>query len=431
MRWADAAPSWLRMTLASSRFLPCCFAIFLLTRLLLVLFVPVAPSSDAAWYFARGMGLAEHGAYSENGIPTAYWPVGYPAMLGVLFTIAGPSLLVGQLGNLAFGAASFALVLLIARELTADELVGRAAVLLLTIYPNNAAYVPLLLSETFYTFLLLLATWLILSARNWKAIVLSGVVFGCATLVKTQTVLFVPLAAAVALARAWSFAELRAGIGRAVIVLTVALLVVTPWTARNYKVFGAPVLVSTNGGMSLLAGNNPSMSGDWWHDYPPADSLLAEAKFSVADQFAADRRARALAWQWITENPGTFLALMPKKLFRFWAPDGEAEWAYQAGAPMYEKHWPWFRGVRFANQAFYAVLIMMCVVAARKLVRIHASPRMFYGFAMAAFFTGLSLVFSGQSRYHFPVMPFVMIYIGWLLLGAPLARDNRASTGQQ
>ncbi|WP_178298023.1 hypothetical protein [Nitrosospira sp. Nsp11] len=39
----------------------------------------------------------------------------------------------------------------------------------------------------------------------------------------------------------------------------------------------------------------------------------------------------SLPTEWILENPGTFIGMMPKKFFRFWGMDGEGEWGYQAG----------------------------------------------------------------------------------------------------
>jgi hypothetical protein len=58
-------------------FIFCCFTLFLLTRLGLVLLVPVTMHSDAGWYYARSISIASGQGYSENGFPTAYWPVGY------------------------------------------------------------------------------------------------------------------------------------------------------------------------------------------------------------------------------------------------------------------------------------------------------------------------------------------------------------------
>ena len=405
----------LRM-LQHSRFVPVCFVAFVGIRLALLLLVPTAaPFSDAGWYLNRAMTLVEQGSYSERGILTAYWPVGYPAFLALLFKVTGPSILAAQLANLALAAASFWLLYFAVRNFLGDELTARGAVLLLAIYPNNAAYVPALLTETLFTFLLLAACCCLLARRHWLHAVIAGVAFGLATLVKTQTILLVPLLAFLAFLDDWTIRNAARAVIRAVAVVAIAVVVVMPWAVRNYHVFGAPLL-STNGGTSLLASNNPSVAGDYSRDYSDNDPLYAQARFSVEDQANADKRARALAIGWIKDHPGQFAGLMPKKVFRLWAPDGEAEWFFQ-DTPFYEQHRVWFRFVRIANQAFYAMTLLLFPFALWKLAATRAAPPAYLGVAVVLVITLISMVFSGQSRYHFPAMPFIFAYAAWVITG--------------
>ena len=154
--------------LQHSHFVLLCFVAFVGIRLALLLLIPIAePFSDSDWYLQRAITLVEQGSYSERGILTAYWPVGYPAFLALLFKVTGPSVIVAQLANLALAAVTFWLLYCVVRNFLHDELVARGAVLLLTLYPNNAAYVPVLLTETLYTFLLLAACFFLLSRRHW------------------------------------------------------------------------------------------------------------------------------------------------------------------------------------------------------------------------------------------------------------------------
>lgn len=403
--------------LRSPAFLPLCFLVFVLSRLILVLLVPVAPYSDASWYFDMARGLVQTGEFSEEGVPTAYWPVGYPALLAAIFSVFGASVTVAQMANLAMASASFVLLYFVAQAMFPGGMVGRLALLAFTLYPNNAAYVPLVLSETGYAFLLFLGSVLLFaSTRHRTALVAAGLVFGLATLVKTQTLLLAPLLAIAATAGTWTLPGLARGVGRAAIVSAVALAVVAPWTWRNYQVFDAVVLVSTNGGTSLLAGNNPSLVNQWRRSFSEDDPLYKRANFSIRDQVAADRRARQLAWQWISENPGTFLGLLPQKFFQLWAIDGEAEWGYQEGSPLYKTHAAAFRAARYANQAYYVAVMVLSMVGIIMVVRSRAGPHVWYGVVVAGYFTVLCLVFSGQSRYHFPVMSFLLIYAAWAAL---------------
>ena len=410
--------------LSDRRFLPACFMVFVGVRLLLILLVPVTPGSDAQWYFSRAVTLAEQGTYTERGIPTAYWPVGYPALLGLLFRLTGPSLLAAQFANLAFAAMSFWLLYFCVRKMLDDELSARVGVFLLTVYPNNAAYVPLLYTETFYTCLLLSASLLLLSSRNSLYAVCAGIIFGVATLVKTQTIMLTPVLAFLSMWDTWSFRTVPKAIVRAVIVTMIALAVIAPWTIRNYRTFGEFVLVSTNGGVALLAGNNPSMVGNYHVSYIEDEVLFKKVQFSVEDQIGADRRARVLAQTWIREHPGDFMRLVPQKIFRLWAIDGEGEWGYQEGTSWYDQHSYWFRAVRIINQLFYVIVILLVIASVVKLLRHRASPRAYFGIAVGMFFTFISVVFSGQSRYHFPVMPFAIAYAAWFCTTWSLRRST-------
>lgn len=398
-------------------FIPSCFSLFIGIRLALLLFIPVEPSSDAFWYFNQAVNLSQHGSYFEKDVPTAYWPVGYPAFLALLFNFTGAHLAVVQFANLFLAACTFWLLFHFVKAVFENELAARLSILLLTLYPNNAVYVSFILSEILYTCLLLFVSVLLVTSRSTLTLLIIGVTLGLATLVKTQTVLLVPLIVIIASFKDWSLHAIKPAVVRALAVSTIVLIVVAPWTLRNYRVFGEFVLVSTNGGPSLLAGNNPSVVGDYKHDYSEKDPLFEQARFSVDDQVAADKRARQLAKQWILENPGTFIALMPKKFFRLWGPDGEGEWAYQAGTPWYDQQVIWFRSVRVINQVYYFLLLGGFAVAIWKLLRTPAKPKLYYGLFIAIYFTLISLVFSGQSRYHFPVMPFVLAYAAWIWSG--------------
>ncbi len=417
------------------RFVPVCLAFHLLLRAALILWVPISPFSDASWYFNRAADIAAGKGYSEQEIPTAYWPIGWPGFLALLFQVFGPYPLVGQLANLALSSLIFFLTLWLGRAIFKVELGARTAVLLLTFYPNNIVYVSILLSETFFTALLLLGCWLYVTKSSIVSILGSGAIFGLATLTRTQT-LFVPLILIGLrfLLEPGHRLKLRT-CGYGIALYAAIFVVIAPWTYRNYQTFGHFVLVSTNGGLTLLTGNNPSARGD----YTPDDPLVAAAQFSVRDQVAADQRATELALQWVRNNPMDFVKLLPRKIWRLWAPDGEAEWAYQSGFSNYDNHRLLFRLARVLNQAYYTLLITIGLMAAPlflfRRVNRHISPWSLFGFALALYTSAISLLFSGQSRFHFPVMPFVTMYCGWMFHSwvtrneIELGREFRSSKG--
>jgi hypothetical protein len=94
------------------------------------------------------------GGTLENRSPTAYWPVGYPAFLGLLFTLFGSSLFMAQAGNVILYTGVLVFASYIGKTLFEAELVGRVTLLLLAFYPDHIAYSSLLASEVLFLFLL-------------------------------------------------------------------------------------------------------------------------------------------------------------------------------------------------------------------------------------------------------------------------------------
>lgn len=391
--------------------------VFVLPRAALML-LDVTPTSDADWYFTRaGLLAAGEGYRASSGALTAYWPVGWPMTIAALFKLFGPSISVVGLFNLACSALSGWLLYDLARRLSGREAAGRLALLLYAIYPNAMAYVPLALTEVFYTTLLLAICWL-LAARERPHWLAAGLLLGLASLVKAQTLVVVPLILAIALLRAPGFwRRLPGALGRFALLVGLAAVVVSPWTLRNHRVLGHYVAVSTNGGITLFTGNNDSARGDFTPNDPAVKALEARGLGEVEK----DAEAKRLGVAWIKAHPAGFLKLMPLKLFRLWGPDGEGEWAYQGGYRHYDAHQPLFRAVRYANQAYYFALLglfaLFAVVQLRR--RFKAGERLVDWWLLpcgiAAYPTAVALVFSGQSRFHFPAMPFVVLAAAWLL----------------
>ncbi len=403
------------------------FAVFAALRGGAILF-DVTPSSDADWYFARAdMLAAGRGYLGNNGAATAYWPPGWPLALSAVFRLFGTSTAALGVFNLIAALIAGWLTYDLGRKLfgpqsAQSELAGRTALLLLAVYPNSILYVPLALTEVFYTTLLLGGCWLLIARKGAWRIAVAGAVFGFAMLVKTQTLVVVPLIFAIGLWREGNVWRRVPGIvGRAGILFAFAALVVAPWTLRNHRELGAWVPVSTNGGITLLTGNNDSARGGFKPDDPIVTALDARTDLN---ELQYDAEAARLGKQWIKEHPAQFVKLMPLKLLRLWGPDGEGQWAYETGSPAY-KAAPWaFTLLRAANQLYYGALLLLFGLGAVLMVRARrkAGERLIdwwmlpYGIALYP--SGIAMVFSGQSRFHYPVMPFVCMVAGWVIAAA-------------
>ena len=415
LRTATAA-RWLDQSRAALAWL---WLIWLLPRAA-VLLIRVTPTSDANYYYWQAVNFAKGAGYlAKNGHATAYWPPGWPMAMSVVFGVNGPSVLAVGLLNLACAALSAWLVLDLGRRLFQSELAARLGLLLLAVYPNSIGYVPLALTEVFYTTLLLAVAWLLVARRGALAFVAAGLVLGLATLVKAQTLVVVPLILGIGLLREDNFwRRVPQAALRFAALVALAALVVSPWTLRNHRELGAWVAVSTNGGITLLTGNNDSANGGFTPDDPLVKALDARTGLTEMEY---DAEAKRLGVAWIKAHPVQFAQLMPLKLAKLWGPDGEAQWAYETGYADYAEHAGTFRALRIVNQLYYFALLGCFALAAGLIVwrRRKAGLRLIdwwlLPYGVAAYPTAIAMVFSGQSRFHYPAMPFICMTCGWLL----------------
>jgi 4-amino-4-deoxy-L-arabinose transferase-like glycosyltransferase len=415
------AVTW-RRWLMHPAFIPACFIGGLLLRLAVVLLFPVEPMSDSAWYVARARGLVAGLGYREGDHPTAYWPVGWPAILAGALAVFGSVAVSVAFLNLAAVALIMSMILWLGRNIAGSETVARMALVAYALYPNHIAYTGVAATETVYTALALAAFALLYSGRrSAPMLILCGLIFGVATLVKPQTIAF-PFGAVIALGLVirdyrWKSA-LRAGL----IVYAALLCVVLPWSFRNHAVFGEFVLVSTNGGTALLLGANDQATGghfDYQHT-PVFTNLGIPWEERVARQVELNQRQKQVANAWIRDNLLLYLSWMPKKVIKLWIKDTDGFWSFDHSYPQSTAI---VRFAQYVNQTFYTLVLALalaCAIVALRsmLMRREDTIRLALLFCMPVFVSLLAAAFTGQIRYHFPAMPFLLVAAAWTLIHA-------------
>jgi len=272
------------------------------------------PADDGTIYdtladrLARGLGYTW--AWPDGTVtPVAHYPVGYPAMLAVAYrsSFGHPaSALVLHAVTGALGAACIHFVASVGTSRRGARWAGAVVAL----HPALLSYTPAIMTEGVASALLAVPFALTLAARATASpgvrhglAGLAGVALGAVSLVRPQLLLLLPLVAwlggAGGVVRRWTTAAfVTAGVAASVV----------PWSVRNERALGRPVLVSANGGWNLLIGTDPDAHGRWRAlEAPPGcRDVWDEAKKDACFARAAEQR--------IAERPWAWLRLAPEKL---------------------------------------------------------------------------------------------------------------------
>jgi hypothetical protein len=383
---------------ANSFVILCMFGALLL-RVFFLLVVDVSPVSDFAWYYERGADISLGRGYSVNGTPTAFWPVGYPVFLGLLFVFTGPSVVAAQVLNLFFSLLVLWLSYQIAARLFSVR-VARVLLILLSLYPNQIMYCALVSGELLFLALLLLASWIVIQAptRLYRAALLAGLLLGLACYIKPQAVL-VPVLFLVL--------HRDKGIKRSkrlisiFLALTAEAVILSPWIVRNYQVFGHFVFVSTNSGINLWMGNNPTANGA----YRSIPESLKEEMQSFSE-YERDQKFRALAVEFIKENPQKVMRLWGSKLIKLYYGDNDGVFWIEAGSVSQEAQYRTFLYVlRSIARVYYIFMVGLFFLAI-----LYRRPMPAWVFWMVVYFSVIYLPFFGGPRFHFATIPWIMMY---------------------
>ncbi len=375
------------------------------------------PDDDAYRYdfFAREL-AAGRGFVHLTGLPTAFWPPGYPVLLAGLFKAFGDSLRLAQAVNVVAAVAMVLLTWRLAR-LSFGRAAALPAAVMVAVWPALIFTTAVTLSETLFTCLLLLILVLLIEEgggprlRPWWLLA-AGLVTGYAALVRGQALLL-PLAAIpfwLLTARSWG----RAGV-RLVAVLAAALLVVLPWTARNWIQMGSPVLISTNGGVDLWIGNHPGANGRGQF----ADALL----FAHPDLPPKEAEVRASedgyrkAISFAVRHPATEVVLAFKKAYWLYYNDEEGlAWNEgHGGHPFLSANVR--QGLSLLSNGYYFAMLGFLVLGLPLWFTWRHPVRLLL-VSVLAYWTLVHLVFFGDPRFHIPVEPLIAVLasIPWAVL---------------
>ncbi|WP_062227942.1 ArnT family glycosyltransferase [Aureimonas frigidaquae] len=275
----------------------CILTVALMLRLAWAALIPLDPVSDSVAYETFARNIAEHGVYGWTpDEPGAFWAVGTSAIA------AGTYLLFGQshAGVIGLNILASLVSILVAYSLGNrwfGHPNGLVAAAIMAVWPNLILFTTILSSELFFLGLTMGGLWF-WTRRSGNALLnllACGVIWGAACYVRPVILLF---PAAMALADMIRERQFLRPVARTIGVVAIILVCVSPWTYRNYLVFGEPVLVSTNFGPNFWMGNNPQSNGGYM-DMPEWSKAMSETERA----HALSREAKA----YVAENKVAFI----------------------------------------------------------------------------------------------------------------------------
>jgi 4-amino-4-deoxy-L-arabinose transferase-like glycosyltransferase len=334
------------------------------------------------------------------GTPLAHHPPGWVTVLGIVWWFGGRTLHAQQLVGVIIGLGVVVLAGLVGRQYF-DRRVGMWAAVIAAIYPGFWVIEAQILSEPLC--LLLLGIFFLecaaLSKRQTVQLsVLLGATCGLVALVRSEQILLLLIVVVPLLyrARSLTFGQRTVRVAAASVA---AVVIILPWALYNTTRFDEPVVLSTNDGATLLAGNCPPSTyrgeGIGSYDITCNRRLGVTTRRRGGDRSVQDRLARDQALSNIRHNLGKLPLTVAARFGRLFAVFQPAQTVSFAASWFRSEEWPvWLWVVSFWVLTAFAA--MGTVIARRR----HALLLPLLGPVIVMLL--IVLVTYGEPRYHTP-----------------------------
>ncbi len=228
----------------------------------------------------------------------------YPWILGIVYSVAGPSQMVAKLLQILLSVASCWLIFRIADRVF-DRAVALVALGICAVYGMSLYFANELLVVTVIVFLDLLGLDLLLRAVAehrkilWTA---AGLVFGLSAIARPTILPFVAVVGIWIVISGWRAGRLRTALHEVVLFGVSVVLPIAPVTLHNYLADGDLVLIASNGGVNFFIGNNPQ-----------SDGITAAVPGTRADRWGGHEDQVRIAREGLNDPGAT-----PRKISDYW-----------------------------------------------------------------------------------------------------------------
>ena len=226
-------------------------------------------------------------------------------------------------------------------------------------------------------------------AASWSVAATAGALFGLSVLARETALYFLPVAAL------WLAFRRSDGHRRAAALLLAAVLVIAPWTLRNYLAYGAFVPVSTAGALNLWQGNTRLSRQEVYEEYWAVRGRIEKYRF------ARERGVQAV----LERQPAWIFEKLRDEMPMFWEADSQVLVHIRRGA--YGEVSP----ARALGAAALVLLPYLAVlglfVTGLLLVPVDRTSGLLLAFL--AYYNLLHVATHGYARYRLPALPVLFL----------------------
>jgi hypothetical protein len=353
------------------------------------------------WNLARGYNYRTYAASNLNeDSAIVYVGPGYEFFLAAIYLLCGHWFEPVWIAQALLHTLNTLLVYSVARRLLAgserSNLFATLGAAVFGFHPDLIQMAAMLMTETLFLFLMLGAIYaaaLSLDAPGPRPTILGAVCLGLAILVRPTALLFLFLFFVIL---CW-----KKRFRLAAVLLLIQIAVIGPWTLRNYIVYNQFILTTTTGGADLWVGNNPEANGEM----DPAPDVAAY--LNSHDTVTAERHGEEEVKKFLLTDPAGFLRLQLIKAMKFFSVIRTSAWWWHLGGAS--------RIITFILSAAFTFTLLVLGIQGMWLA-IRNGPAL----GRLLFFWALTipasvLPFTVETRYRYPMYPFLAILGAWAL----------------
>ncbi|MDD5773561.1 MAG: glycosyltransferase family 39 protein [bacterium] len=375
------------------------------------------PTSDGKYFDKVALNIANgHGfTLPPNNIPTSRKTPAYPFFLAIIYKIFGHSYSIARFFQSIVDALIPIFVYLITIEIF-DNKTAMIAAVLSAIDPPLIIFTSQIFSESLLTFITLIFTYFMVKESekpDLRNAFLAGIFLALSLLTRP---IFPFMFIFVFIWKIVMIKDFKKSIIFGTVLVTTSLIVILPWTWRNYQIYKKFVPLTTTVGLTLWLSNDPSSRGasrpQWAmprrvtfkkqfensgeNSYLESEDLLFSTPEIGRDEKESDDIFLRMSLKKIKEQPSILIKLISLKLIAFW--DGFYIWAVCDTVNIKK---PIFVIISFALAVPFAIAGAYITRKRWKDVSI------FYFLILSVNITGI--IFHADYRLRLAVMPYFMI----------------------